>query len=54
MLWIQRCVCMFQSTGDSLDEDDDDDKVAMETKKNTAFNEITDKNKPVHERHDVS
>ncbi|XP_071115138.1 PRKC apoptosis WT1 regulator protein-like isoform X1 [Haliotis cracherodii] len=40
------------STGDSLDEDDDDDKVAMETKKNTAFNEITDKNKPVHERHD--
>ncbi|XP_041351411.1 putative protein TPRXL isoform X2 [Gigantopelta aegis] len=40
-----------ESTGDSLDDDDEEDKVLMETKKNTVFNELTEKNKANHEPH---
>ena len=44
-----KLVCVIQSTGDSLDDEDEEDKVSMETKKNTAYNEITEKNKTNHE-----
>ena len=38
---------LFQSTGDSLDEEDDDEeKCLTEAKKNTAYNEVIDADNP--------
>lgn len=42
------CLCLQypQSTGDSLDDDEEEEKVLTEAKRNTAYNEVIDDDNP--------